>query len=124
MLVMDKDLEPQSMVGIRDPMGTKTGHGEKSNQYAGAGTLRRHVHGHNKEKSKKCSQCDYASSHAGHLRTHMKTHSGEKSNKCNQCDYASSQAGNLRTHLKTHSGEKVNKTIKDGDIAPWKDLKK
>ena len=60
-------------------------------------------------KSKKCNQCDYASSRAGDLRRHLKTHSGEKSNKCNQCDYASSQAGNLRTHLKTQSGEKSNK---------------
>ena len=27
-------------------------------------------------KSKKCNQCDYASSHAGHLKSHLKTHSG------------------------------------------------
>ena len=58
-------------------------------------------------KSKKCNQCDYASSHAGHLKVHLKTHIGEKSNKCNQCDYASSHAGHLRTHLKLHSGEKL-----------------
>ena len=63
----------------------------------------------NADISKKCNQCDYASSDAGNLRRHLKTHSGEKSNKCNQCDYASSQAGNLRRHLKTHSGEKSNK---------------
>ena len=37
-------------------------------------------------KSKKCNQCEYASSWAGDLRKHLKTHSGEKSNKCNQCD--------------------------------------
>ena len=63
----------------------------------------------NGEKSKKCSQCNYASVHASALRAHLKTHSGEKSNKCNQCDHASSIAGNLRRHLKTHSGEKSNK---------------
>ena len=40
----------------------------------------------NEEKSKKCNQCDYATSRAASLRTHLKTHSGEKSNKCNQCD--------------------------------------
>ena len=57
------------------------------------------------DKSKKCNQCDFASSQAGNLRTHLKTHGGEKSNKCNQCDYASSQAGNLRTHLKMHGGD-------------------
>ena len=62
----------------------------------------------NKEKSHKCSQCQYASSKASNLRTHLKIHIGEKPNKCNQCDYASSQAGNLRAHLKTHSGEKSN----------------
>ena len=60
----------------------------------------------NVNKSNKCNQCDYASSHAGNLRTHLKTHSGEKANKCNQCDYASSQTGDLRKYLKTHSGEK------------------
>ena len=63
----------------------------------------------NKCKSIKCSNCNYASSHAGHLRTHMKIHTGEKTNKCNQCDYASSNVSNLRRHLKTHSGEKTNK---------------
>ena len=57
-------------------------------------------------KSKKCNQCEYASSRAGDLRKHLKTHSGEKSNKCNQCDYAFSQAGHLRRHLKTHCGAK------------------
>ena len=39
---------------------------------------------------------------------HLKIHSGEKSKKCSQCDYASSRAGHLRTHLKTHGGEKPN----------------
>ena len=51
-------------------------------------------------RSKKCNQCDYASSRAGHLRRHLMMHSGEKSNKCNQCDFASHMEGNLRTHLK------------------------
>ena len=62
-------------------------------------------------KSKKCSQCNYASVHAGNLKMHLKTHTaralkvdsiihaGEKANKCNQCDYESIQAGNLRTHI-------------------------
>ena len=62
-----------------------------------------------REKSNKCSLCDYASSHAGHLRTHLKMHSGEKTNKCNLCDYTSFQARNLKAHLKMHSGEKTNK---------------
>ena len=51
-------------------------------------------------KSKKCNQCDFASSRADVLRRHFKIHSGEKSNKCNQCVFASADAGNLRTHLK------------------------
>ena len=51
-------------------------------------------------KSKKCSQCNYTSSHAGDLRRPLKTHGGEKTNKCNLCDFASTQAGDLRTHLK------------------------
>ena len=57
----------------------------------------------NKEKSKKCDQCDFASSWASSFKLHLKTHSGEKSNKCNQCDYASSEAGNLRRHSEIHS---------------------
>ena len=52
----------------------------------------------NEDKSNKCNQCGYASSHAGNLRKHLKMHSGEKSNKCSQCDFASSQAADLRTH--------------------------
>ena len=62
-----------------------------------------------RNKLKKCNQCDYSTCHAGTLNRHMKGHSGEKPNKCNQCDYASSLAANLRTHLKTHSGDKSNK---------------
>ena len=58
------------------------------------------------KRSKKCNQCDYASSEAGILRRHLKTHSGEKLNKCSQCDYASSLSCNFQRHLKTHSGEK------------------
>ena len=65
----------------------------------------------NKEKSHKCNQCEYATSHTSALRAHLKTHSGEKSNKCNQCDYATLRTVDLRTHLKTHSGEKSNKCI-------------
>ena len=66
MLVMDKNLEPQSKVSVRDPMGTKTD------------TFRKHLQGHNEEKSNKCNQCDYASSQAGHLRMYLKIHTGEK----------------------------------------------
>ena len=109
MLAMDANIEPQSKVGVRDLMRTKTDHKERSKRYSGADTLRRHVQGHNKEKSNKCNQCEYASAHVGSLRTHLKMHTGVKSHKCNQCDFASSQAGNLRRHLKTHSGEKSNK---------------
>ena len=64
---------------------------------------------HSGEKSNKCNQCDYTSSHAGNLRAHLKTHSGEKPNKCNQCDFTSSYVSALKGHLKTHSGEKSNK---------------
>ena len=59
-----------------------------------------------RDKSNKCSLCDYASSHAGNLMRRLKTHNGEKSNKCNQCDYASSYPSALKAHLKMHNGEK------------------
>ena len=68
--------------------------------------LRTHLKTHSGEKSNKCNQCDFASSHALSLKGHLKTHSGEKSNKCNQCDFASSYASALRDHFKTHIGEK------------------
>ena len=58
---------------------------------------------HSGEKSNKCNQCDYASTHAFTLRRHLKTHNGEKSNRCNQCDFASPLAGNLSWHLITHT---------------------
>ena len=61
----------------------------------------------NEEKSSKCDQCDYASSHASKLRIHLKTHTGEKPNKCSQCDYASSYIGNLRKHIKKHLSNKM-----------------
>ena len=72
-----------------------------------ASNLRKHLKMHSGEKSNTCNECDFASSQAGHLRTHLKTHSGEKLNKCNQCDFASSRAGNLRKHLITHRGGKL-----------------
>ena len=98
MLVMERHHEVHSRVSVRDPLGTKTDHGEQSNRYSGAGN--------------NCNQCDYVSINAGSLRTHLKTHTVEKSSKCNQCDYASSQASGLRRHLKTHTGEKSNKCYK------------
>ena len=57
------------------------------------------------EKSNKCNQCEYVSSHAGNLKRHLKTHSREK---LNQCDFASSDSGTLGVHLKTHSEENPN----------------
>ena len=64
-----------------------------------ASNLRKHLKMHSGEKSNKSSQSDYASYYASALRTHLQTHSGENSNKCNQCDFVSSQTGNLRTHI-------------------------
>jgi len=69
--------------------------------------------------SKKCSQCEYASSVASNLRKHLKMHSGEKSNRCNQCDFASSYARSLKTHLKIHSGEKLNKCDQCDYASSW-----
>ena len=42
---------------------------------------------HGGEKSNKCNQCGYASSHVSNLKTNVKMYSGEKSNNCNQCDF-------------------------------------
>ena len=88
-------------------------HREKSNKctqcdYASfrADNLRIHLKAHGGEKSNKCNQCDYATASVSALRTHLKMHSGEKPNKCKQCDYASSRAGVLKRHLKTHGGVK------------------
>ena len=75
------------------------------------GALRTALKKRSGEKSYKCNQCHYASSHASHLRTHLKMHSGEKPNKCNQCEYACSDPSALRGHLKTHSGKKSNKDL-------------
>ena len=74
-----------------------------------ASNLRKHLKMHSGEKSNKCNLCDYASSRTDVLKAHLKIHSGEKSNKCSLCDYASSRTDVLRTHLKRHSGEKSNK---------------
>ena len=100
---MEQNIEQQREVNGKDPM-----HGDRNKQWdklePEADIFRKH-----EQKSNKCIQCEYVSSHASHLKAHLKTHSGEKSNKCNQCDYASIQAGDLRRHVKTHSGEKSNK---------------
>ena len=71
--------------------------------------LREHLKTHSGEKVNKRNKCDFSSAHASGLRKHLKAHSGEKINKCNQCNFASSYASILRIHLKTHSGEKPNK---------------
>ena len=102
MLVMDQNIEQKCKSYGRDPMEKETNGGEVSCQ---AIRLRAHFEINSGEKSKKCNQCDYASSDASNLRAHLKMHSGEKPNKCNQCDYASAHAGHLRRHLKMHSGE-------------------
>ena len=86
-VVMDQNLEnndsSKSNVNIKAMRVTKTGEYTPSNE----GNLTKHLKTHSGEKSKKCSQCNYASLYAGGLRTHLKTHSGEKSIKCNQCDF-------------------------------------
>ena len=61
---------------------------------------------HTGEKSNKCNQCDFVSSHTSTLWIYLKMHSGEKSNICSQCDFVSSHAGNLRKHVVSHGGEK------------------
>ena len=48
---------------------------------------------------RKVNQSNHASVYSSALSTHLKTHSGEKSNKCNQCAYASSHALNFGTNL-------------------------
>ena len=58
------------------------------------------------EKSQTNATNVTASPQANDLTRHLKTHTGEKSNKCNQCDFATSHAGNLRTHLNIQHGEK------------------
>ena len=72
-------------------------------------TLRGHLKTHSREKSHKCTQCDFATVWASRLKTHLKSHSGEKSHKCKQCRYAFIEASGLRRHLKTHTGEKSHK---------------
>ena len=82
----------------------KTHSGEKLNKCnLYASTLKTHINGkHNRERSHKCNQCEFASSFSSSLRTHSKKHSGEKPNKCSLCKYASYQAVHLKTHLKNH----------------------
>ena len=60
-------------------------------------------------KSKKCIQCNFASSNTSYMKNHLKTHSEEVTNKCSLCDFTSSWASSLNGHLKIHSGEKSNK---------------
>ena len=49
---------------------------------------------------------------AGDLRTHLKMCTDEKSNKCNQCDFASSHAGNLRNVWKRIVEESQTKGLR------------
>ena len=61
---------------------------------------------HTGEKSNKCNQYDFVSSHTSTLWIYLKMHSGEKSNICSQCDFVSSHAGNSRKHVVSHGGGK------------------
>ena len=62
---------------------------------------------------KKCSQCDFSSSHGGSLRAHLKMHSGEKSNhkpfECISCLKYFRNASKLKEHALIHSNDKPYK---------------
>ena len=70
---MEQNIEQQRVVNVKDPMGMETNNRTDSNKCSEAGIFGKHV-----QKSNKCIQCEYISSHASRLKAHLKTHSGEK----------------------------------------------
>ena len=53
------------------------------------------------------------------VETHVKTHNRKKSTKCSQCDYASSQTINLRTHLEQSQMDAISVTFHTLMQAIW-----
>ena len=73
--------------------------------------LKMHMKRHTGENEKpySCTQCDYSCSQSDNLKKHMRVHTGEKPYTCSQCDYSCSRSDHLKKHMRVHTGEKPYK---------------
>ena len=65
-----------------------------------------------REKSRKCKQCDFVCRNSSGLKIHMKNHSGEHPFLCGQCTKTFKNLENLKIHKRIHKNSQAHGQFK------------